>query len=223
MQTSLYEILGVDKGADERAIKRAFHALAKKLHPDATGGESDQAFKDLSHAYNVLMNPVTRKAYDETGDRGEKSAERMQLDMISMIAQVLDQVAADPAVQVSEIQFIKGMQHTFGGAMMEYRKDIEKAEKELGVYMRLLGKIKRKDEAKNLFAEICERKIKEYEEWLERYRYELRLTTMILDELQHYTELGEIVRHFQAGHYYSSGTTSSTEDGTIFISSIFKY
>lgn len=64
-----YEVLGVDKGADEAAIKKAYRVLAKKYHPDANPGdaEAEKKFKEASEAYAVLSDPEKRRQYDQYG------------------------------------------------------------------------------------------------------------------------------------------------------------
>jgi molecular chaperone DnaJ len=62
----LYEILGVTRDADQENIKRAYRRKARVLHPDAGGSEDD--FKELTTAYEVLRNPETRANYDRFGD-----------------------------------------------------------------------------------------------------------------------------------------------------------
>ena len=56
-----YEVLGVDKNADDAAIKKAYRVLAKKYHPDMNPGdkEAEQKFKEASEAYAVLRDPVS--------------------------------------------------------------------------------------------------------------------------------------------------------------------
>lgn len=64
-----YEVLGVDKGADEATLKKAYRALAKKYHPDANPGdaEAEKKFKEASEAYAVLSDPEKRRQYDQFG------------------------------------------------------------------------------------------------------------------------------------------------------------
>ena len=63
-----YEVLGVDKNADEKEIKSAFRKLAKKYHPDVSK-EPDAAekFKEVQEAYEVLSDENKRKMYDQYG------------------------------------------------------------------------------------------------------------------------------------------------------------
>ena len=64
-----YEVLGVEKNADEAAIKKAYRVLAKKYHPDMNPGdaEAEKKFKEASEAYAVLSDPDKRKQYDQFG------------------------------------------------------------------------------------------------------------------------------------------------------------
>ncbi len=59
-----YQVLGVSKSATEKEITRAYRKLAKKFHPDANPGSEDK-FKEISTAYDVLHDPSKRKEYDE--------------------------------------------------------------------------------------------------------------------------------------------------------------
>ena len=64
-----YEVLGVDRNADEAALKHAYRALAKKYHPDTNPGDAAAAekFKEASEAYSVLSDPEKRAQYDQLG------------------------------------------------------------------------------------------------------------------------------------------------------------
>ena len=64
-----YEVLGVEKTADEAALKKAYRTLAKKYHPDMNPGdkEAEKKFKEASEAYAVLSDPEKRRQYDQFG------------------------------------------------------------------------------------------------------------------------------------------------------------
>jgi molecular chaperone DnaJ len=69
VEQDYYELLGVQKGADEAAIKAAYRRLAKECHPDRHNGCRDQEarFKAISEAYEILKDPQKRAAYDRFG------------------------------------------------------------------------------------------------------------------------------------------------------------
>lgn len=64
-----YEVLGVDRNADEAAIKKAYRVLAKKYHPDMNPGdkEAEKKFKEASEAYAILSDADKRRQYDQFG------------------------------------------------------------------------------------------------------------------------------------------------------------
>ncbi len=64
-----YEVLGVDRNADEAALKKAYRSLAKKYHPDVNPGdaEAEKKFKEASEAYAVLSDAEKRRQYDQFG------------------------------------------------------------------------------------------------------------------------------------------------------------
>src|SRR6478752_7163988 len=64
-----YELLEVERTADDKTIKAAYRRLAMECHPDRTGGckDNEAKFKAISHAYDVLKDPQKRAAYDRYG------------------------------------------------------------------------------------------------------------------------------------------------------------
>ena len=75
MPRDYYEVLGVDRGASEVAIKKAFRVLARELHPDVNkhDPEAEEKFKEAAEAYEVLSDPQRRRTYDTFGHEGLRS------------------------------------------------------------------------------------------------------------------------------------------------------
>ena len=70
-----YEILGVERGANDAEIKRAFRKQAQKWHPDVnTDNGADDRFKEVNEAYQVLSDPQKKQAYDMFGRAGVNAA-----------------------------------------------------------------------------------------------------------------------------------------------------
>ena len=69
MSQDLYDLLGVARDADADTIKKAYRRLARKLHPDVNPDpETQEKFKEVTRAYEVLSDPQKRAAYDRGGD-----------------------------------------------------------------------------------------------------------------------------------------------------------
>src|ERR1700736_2289336 len=62
-----YAVLGVEPGASDREVQRAYRRLAKANHPDANPGDTaaEERFKEISAAHDVLGDPEKRKEYDQ--------------------------------------------------------------------------------------------------------------------------------------------------------------
>ncbi|MEZ5559679.1 MAG: molecular chaperone DnaJ [Pseudomonadales bacterium] len=74
-----YEVLGIDRDAQEADIKKAYRRLAMKYHPDRNSGDGDaeERFKEVSEAYEVLTDADKRAAYDRFGHAGVEGAAGM--------------------------------------------------------------------------------------------------------------------------------------------------
>ena len=70
-----YDTLGVSRDASSAQIKKAYKKLAMKYHPDRNAGDkkSEEKFKELSEAYEVLSDSSKRQTYDQFGHEGMNS------------------------------------------------------------------------------------------------------------------------------------------------------
>jgi molecular chaperone DnaJ len=67
-----YEVLGVDRSANDSDLKKAYRKLALKFHPDKNPGdrEAEEKFKEAAEAYEVLRDANKRQIYDQYGHQG---------------------------------------------------------------------------------------------------------------------------------------------------------
>src|SRR3954449_243752 len=72
-----YEILGIKRDAKPDEIKKAYRRLARKYHPDVNPGDkaSEERFKAMSEAHDVLSDPKKRSVYDRFGQYSENLAD----------------------------------------------------------------------------------------------------------------------------------------------------
>ena len=70
MNKNPYEVLGVARDATDADIKRAYHKLVLKYHPDKNPGDktAEEKFKEVNNAFDILKDPQKRAAYDRFGD-----------------------------------------------------------------------------------------------------------------------------------------------------------
>jgi curved DNA-binding protein len=69
MARDFYEVLGVERNADQPEIQRAYRRLARQHHPDVNKDPAAETrFKEISEAYDVLSDPDLRKRYDTFGE-----------------------------------------------------------------------------------------------------------------------------------------------------------
>jgi molecular chaperone DnaJ len=70
-QRDYYEVLGIERGAGEAEIKKAFRGLARSHHPDVSDApDAPERFREVVEAYEVLSKPETRELYDRYGHAG---------------------------------------------------------------------------------------------------------------------------------------------------------
>src|ERR1700758_3547690 len=68
-QQDYYQTLGVERGASEDDVRKAYRKLARKHHPDLNPGDkaSEERFKKVQEAYDILSDPKKKQMYDQFG------------------------------------------------------------------------------------------------------------------------------------------------------------
>lgn len=80
-QADFYQVLGIQQTASSKEIQSAYRRLARKFHPDVTGGdqEAEERFKTVNEANDVLSDEKKRSAYDKWGDQWEHADQLEQM------------------------------------------------------------------------------------------------------------------------------------------------
>lgn len=153
--STLYDMLGVSKGASADEIKRAYRSKAKSLHPDRNDGD-DTAFKELKAAYDVLKDDEKRAYYDEHGEAPEDddSSDPVFAILVEMFDNILQR---DVPLHVNYLDL---MRDTLKSALVEVSAAKSEASKELKQLDKLSKKFKRVkgDTANNFFLSMIETK-----------------------------------------------------------------
>lgn len=104
-----YEILGLNDCLPEEVtpeqIKLAYRRKAQETHPDKPGG-SDEAFQKVQKAYECLMDPVKKLAYDETGGASEEEVDPIEQSTVNLILETMQANNFEPMdyVNASDIR-----------------------------------------------------------------------------------------------------------------------
>ncbi|PDV86849.1 molecular chaperone DnaJ [Rhizobium sp. H4] len=148
--TDPYDILGVERDADEAQLKAAYRKLAKVAHPDS-GGDS-QAFDNLQKAYALLLDPVRRKVYDDTGYDVE-FADAAELQALVMIEKLVTDAVLDERVPGS-FDPVAVMQDSLSEELRKARfskSELERHASRIGLHLERLAKESGRDVLAHMF------------------------------------------------------------------------
>ncbi len=117
MKKSLYEKLGVKKGASQKEIKEAYREKAKQSHPDKGGDKKDMA--EINHCYSILINPEKRKRYDESGD--ERPETTFENRLYAFVNQIFIR-AIQEVKDVSKVDMVDLLKNNVAANLNEFHK-----------------------------------------------------------------------------------------------------
>lgn len=175
-----YETLGVSRDADAPTIKRAYRGKAQKTHPDKPGG-SEEKFKAVQKAFEVLADPSKRKQYDETGEADEDSDLAQAHNAISsMFLSLLEK--ADP----DHNDIVKLMRQATQLRIEKHKAEKASLRKGVAKLQKVLKRIKSKAKGVNILAQAVERTIAKLQGGLAAIEKSEKLGALILELLKDY-------------------------------------
>ena len=165
-----YKILGISRKATGKTIKKRYHVLVMKLHPDRNPGdeESPAKFQEVQQAYDLLMNEERRARYDATGILDEDKADNSINEIMMVLSQCLVgllQEAHKNGVPMGRFNLIDSLKSTVNQTL----KDLAENKKKIEALSVMFGEVALRasvSEGTNLLAEISLAKIKEIENGL---------------------------------------------------------
>jgi curved DNA-binding protein CbpA len=137
----LYRILGLPDDIPEDLIHAAFLNISRAHHPDVTGGKPTDFFMKCKHAHDVLMDPLKRQIYDETGLDPDESDNDDQVLAIASLRQIFLGLLADGEVDCNVLQRI---QRTLDGDAKTKRIEIERSKQAIAKTEKMASNIRRR-------------------------------------------------------------------------------
>jgi len=176
--TELYAALGVSTEATPEEIKKAYKNLTKIHHPDVEGG-SEEIFKKIAAAYDVLGKPERRKEYDLTGKKDFKDLFLTQFSdfICNMIIPMLNEDTDNP--MDASIEFLNN-------SLERFEKKIKEIEKQVKHLNEKVERITRPDNEANFIKSVILTTIEKMEQSEAAVKEEIKLVHKIINEIKNY-------------------------------------
>ena len=163
MNDNLYFILGISIDADIAIIKKAYRDLCKIHHPDLSSG-SHEFFLKIQLAYDILSNDIKRKLYDETGVIDESNTINVELKSVQILVELFGMVIEERLSRYSITwskfnNLISVIKDKIISRINHVESEIKENNKLKQYLEKEIKKIKCKDEHKNIFNIVLNKKI----------------------------------------------------------------
>jgi len=199
-----YKVLGVEPDATEKEIMDAHRKLIKQCHPDLVSGKIDM-FNEIQQAYEVLIDPESRKLYDESGEVREMSPEsKIKLYSRNNIIQLFDMYISKIKTRKDLIgkNILKDLNKQVKVSENQLHKFLNSEQHKLDALKILIGRFKNKKKTNTFFEKIIMSKVEEIQKNIKNINFDLDvrkamkklLSTFTYDTfLEQLLELGQTV------------------------------
>lgn len=197
IDTLLYDLLGIEPAATAAEIKAAHRAAAKRFHPDR-GGDSAR-FVAVTRAYNVLSDPKLRRRYDETGLFDAAEADAAHADLVVTLSSALNHVLSRTRLSIDSTDLVVEMRRLIGIGRDVVAEELAEIEARLAALQAARQRIRRKDEAENLFLGVIDNQIRKLARAQIAKRTVIEAQARAIEELERYDSMVDIIRSVQGG------------------------
>lgn len=175
-ESNLYAVLGVERGAPAKEIKRAYRRKAKATHPDVSPEPEAAAaqFHLISLAYETLIDDEARRIYDETGKSKEKreapKEERARALLAGLYGEVIEALLSEPRLQQMqrwgmraddpEIDVVRKLSQALGSGIRKLDDRLKDLDRDIAGLEKLRGRVMANEKADALFDELVDGKLR---------------------------------------------------------------
>lgn len=208
MADELYELLGVDKRADDKTIKRAYRKRAKAAHPDnAANLDKEAATAEtarLNTAALVLLDPVKRARYDETGAEAESDIVTASAvnNITFMLTQFMTAPSEVPDYKAAMIAHFRTKQAEIRQAVAPSQRLVSRAERIKSNWKR--KKVRGKASGEDFVGRAILWQVEQHKRLIDKAENDVRVLDRAIEILETYTYAAEV------GRTSTSATTTST-------------
>lgn len=181
-----YQELGVSKGADAGAVKRAYQRRARETHPDK-GGDTAK-FQRVNAAYRLLDDPARRARYDKTGESGEDvTSEGARL--LAIIASLVLGVLSLPDIDVNTTDVVRVVRRRIESDIAGVEANRAELRKRVNRIERALKRVRRRGDGENMLTGILNNEIEKLKHGIVQNDDNIALAHKLLKFLDDYEYL----------------------------------
>jgi hypothetical protein len=218
---NLYKILGLKSNATDQQIKTAYRLKSKKAHPDAGG--TQEKFEELKLARDILLDPLRRKKYDNTGEIEPTAPDNSMSVVLAVISEKLDQAVItlinnqrDPVHHDLVDMITKAIR----GDVQKLTEGVEGLMKAAEIWAKLAPRFKTKDGSNCLLHDMALSKVAQVTEGIRRLEAKkkamndaLALLSNTVFTVEELLALRGVVDFGVSGVFFVPGGSSSSTGG----------
>jgi len=153
----LYGILGLQKDASSEEIRTAYRSIANKCHPDKPNG-SEETFKQVKHAYEVLIDPDHRAYYDRTGTSSLNEASKRDAKANEFLVSMLYTILDNPNINPDIIDIVQVIRDSIDASILGIKNINATITQQVARREKVIKKIKKKTDGDNILSMALDRR-----------------------------------------------------------------